>query len=211
MNGATPAVHVVDDDGSFRTALVRLLSARGYDVLAYSSADDFLARGAQGRGCVVTDLRMPRVDGLALQEACAHGDHSMPFVFLSGEADVPSAVMALKHGAVDFVEKCAPRDVLLAAINGALQRDLVACHARLRREHLRSLFAALSEREQQVLAHVVRGRLNKQIAADLEIHERTVKLHRTAITGKLGVRSVAELTTLVREAEEPSEAVASCS
>ncbi|MBS0581459.1 MAG: response regulator transcription factor [Proteobacteria bacterium] len=203
MNGMTPAVHVVDDDASFRGALVRMLTARGYHAAAYSSGEDFLARGSQGCGCVVADLRMPQLDGLALQAACARNDDAMPFVFLSGNGDVPSAVTALKHGAVDFLEKCAPHEALLAAINGALQRDLIARSTRARQRQVRERLASLSEREQQVLALVVRGRMNKQIAGDLDIHERTVKLHRTAITGKLGVRSVAELTTLVHEIQNP--------
>jgi FixJ family two-component response regulator len=116
---------------------------------------------------------------------------------------VPSAVSALKHGAVDYQDKRAPREALLGAIRGALERDLQARCARSRQEQLHRRFAALSEREHEVLAMVVQGRMNKQIAADLAIHERTVKLHRTSITGKLGVRSVAELTTLVRESQLP--------
>ncbi len=203
MTEAAAAVHVVDDDADFRTALARMLAASGFQVLSYTSGEDFLARGAQGCGCVVADLRMPQIDGLALQEVCARAGVTMPFVFLTGHADVPSAVSALKHGAVDFLDKRAPREALLAAIRGALERDLAARTARSRQEHLLRRFAALSEREHEVLAMVVQGRMNKQIAADLAIHERTVKLHRTSITGKLGVRSVAELTTLVREAQLP--------
>jgi FixJ family two-component response regulator len=200
---AVPAVHVVDDDADFRTALTRLLAASGFEVQGYTSGFDFLERGTHGCGCVVADLRMPQIDGLALQEACARAGVTMPFVFLTGHADVPSAVSALKHGAVDFLDKCAPREALLAAIRGALERDQAARGARSRQEQLHRRLAVLSEREREVLALVVRGRMNKQIAADLAIHERTVKLHRTSITGKLGVRSVAELTSLVREAQIP--------
>jgi FixJ family two-component response regulator len=203
MTRATPAVHVVDDDADFRTALARMLCASGFEVLSYSSGEDFLARGLHGCGCVVADLRMPQIDGLALQQACMRAGLSMPFVFLTGDADVPSAVSALKHGAVDFLDKRAPREALLGAIRGALERDLQARCARSRQEQLHRRFDALSEREHEVLAMVVQGRMNKQIAADLAIHERTVKLHRTSITGKLGVRSVAELTTLVRETHLP--------
>ena len=206
MTAAVPCVHVVDDDADFRTALVRMLTASGYAVLSYASGEDFLARGSHSCGCVVADLRMPDIDGLALQEACARADVTMPFVFLTGHADVPSAVSALKHGALDFLDKCAPREALLGAIRGALERDLTARHTRGRQELLQLRLAALSERERQVLALVVRGRMNKQIAAELAIHERTVKLHRTAITSKLGVRSVAELTTLVRETQSEQTA-----
>ncbi|HEY2808102.1 MAG TPA: response regulator [Steroidobacteraceae bacterium] len=203
MTRAAPAVHVVDDDADFRTALARMLCASGFEVLSYSSGGDFLARGTHGCGCVVADLRMPQIDGLALQQACTRAGLTMPFVFLTGDADVPSAVSALKHGAVDFLDKRAPREALLGAIRAALERDLQARSMRSRQEQLHRRFAALSEREHEVLAQVVQGRMNKQIAADLAIHERTVKLHRTSITGKLGVRSVAELTTLVRESQLP--------
>ncbi len=195
------AIHVVDDDADFRSALMRMLSASGFEVCGYTSGEDFLERGVQGCGCVVADLRMPRIDGLALQEACARCGVTMPFVFLTGDADVPSSVSALKHGAVDFLDTRAPRAELLSAVSDALERDQAARSARTRQAQLHRRFAALSEREREVLALVVQGRMNKQIAADLAIHERTVKLHRTSITGKLGVRSVAELTSLVRESQ----------
>jgi FixJ family two-component response regulator len=124
----------------------------------------------------------------------------LPFVFLTGHGDVPSAVSAMREGAVDFLDKCAPQEALLSSLERALEREASARAARERHEQLGRRFAALTEREREVLAHVVHGRMNKQIAAALGIHERTVKLHRSAITTKLGVRSVAELTTLARQA-----------
>jgi FixJ family two-component response regulator len=133
---------------------------------------------------------------------------ALPFVFLTGHGDVPSAVSAMRHGAVDFLDKCAPQQALLGSLEQALARDANARTARLKREQLERRFAALTVREREVLEHVVHGRMNKQIAAALGIHERTVKLHRNAITTKLGVRSVAELTTLTREIglfEEPRQ------
>jgi FixJ family two-component response regulator len=149
---------------------------------------------------VVTDLRMPGLNGLELQESFARSGVVMPFVFLTAFADLRSAVSAMQHGAVDFLDKSAPREELLAAVRRALERDEMARAAHEQQQRLRQRFTALTQRESQVLRSVVSGKMNKQIAAELGIHERTVKLHRKAIHAKVGARSVAELTTLVREA-----------
>jgi FixJ family two-component response regulator len=143
---------------------------------------------------------MPALSGLELQQAFTKAGLVMPFVFLTGQGDVPSAVCAMQHGAVDFLDKCAPLEMLIVAIQRALKRDAEARAVRASLESLQRRFAALTHRESEVLRHVVRGRMNKEIAAALGIHERTVKLHRTAITSKVGVRSVAELTALAKEA-----------
>ena len=198
-------VYVVDDDPSFRTALTRMLTATGLSVQSYASGGDLLTHlssdeATAGPGCVLADLRMPGLDGLQLQEACAEASVGLPFVFLTGQGDVPSAVSAMRQGAVDFLDKCAPQHTLLAAVGRALERDANARASRDRHEQLGRRFAGLTEREREVLEQVVHGRMNKQIAAELGIHERTVKLHRSAITTKLGVRSVAELTTLASQA-----------
>jgi FixJ family two-component response regulator len=180
------------------------LTAAGLSVQSYSSGAELLAHlsgdaPADGSGCVLADLRMPGLDGLQLQDACTAAGLGLPFVFLTGQGDVPSAVSAMRHGAVDFLDKCAPQGALLTSLERALERNATARAARVRRDHLEQRFAALTLREREVLEHVVHGRMNKQIAAALGIHERTVKLHRNAITTKLGVRSVAELTTLTGE------------
>ena len=205
----TKVVFLVDDDPSFRTAVTRMLKATGLTVHGFASGIDLLAHLSDARidgsGCVLADLRMPGLDGLQLQEACAEAGVELPFVFLTGQGDVPSAVSAMRHGAIDFLDKCAPQPVLLAALEQAFERDANLRASRDRREQLEIRFAALTERETEVLAEVVHGRMNKQIAATLGIHERTVKLHRSAITSKLGVRSVAELTTLTREARRFAE------
>jgi len=196
-------VFVVDDDPSFRTAVTRMLRAAGLSVQSFASGAELLSHLSSGHmdgsGCVLADLRMPGLDGLQLQQACAEAGVELPFVFLTGQGDVPSAVSAMRLGAIDFLDKCAPQQALLAALEQALERDANARVSRARREQLEQRFSALTERETEVLAQVVHGRMNKQIAAKLGIHERTVKLHRSAITTKLGVRSVAELTTLARE------------
>ena len=193
-----PVVHVVDDDASFLVALARLLKAAGYAVQTYASAADFLAKLGDGAGCVITDLRMPGMDGLDLQQALARGANMVPVVFLSGEGDIPTTVQAMRQGAEDFLTKRAPKEAILAAVDRAIARD-----ARQRAEgaHLHALrarFDALTSRQLEILRHVVAGQMNKQIAGDLGINERTVKLHRTAITTKLEVHSVAELTRIAQ-------------
>lgn len=152
-------------------------------------------------GCVVTDLMMPEVDGIGLQQALRRAGNPLPIIFLTGHGDVPTTVQAMKAGAEDFLTKNAPKEELLAAINRALQRNALDRVRAASLREKRRLLESLSDREREVLRHVLQGQLNKQIAADLGIHERTVKLHRTNITGKLGVHSVAELSRLVQEAE----------
>jgi len=194
-------VFIVDDDTSFLQSVSRLLRAVGYTVQAFASASEFLARLAPGMsGCVVTDLQMPGMNGLELQAALRRSANPLPVIFLTGQGDIPATVNAMRSGAEDFLTKRAPKEELLAAVERAFQRD---AQERQQREQLRSLrqrFDELSQRELEVLSHVVQGRMNKQIAADLNINERTVKLHRTNITRKLAVQSVAELTRLVDEA-----------
>jgi len=201
MSMTAPIVQIVDDDRSFLTATSRLLRASGFAVKTFSSAGEFLAQfDTDAPGCVVADLQMPGMNGLDLQSALARSQNPVPILFLTGHGDIPSSVVAMRSGAEDFLEKRAPKEKLLDAVRRALARDAKEREERTRQQELRARFDMLTKREFEVLAHVVRGRLNKQIAGDLGIHERTVKLHRTAITTKLGVQSVAELTRLTDEA-----------
>jgi FixJ family two-component response regulator len=201
MSVTAPTVQIVDDDLSFLTATSRLLRASGFAVRTFSSAGDFLAqRDADAPGCVLADLQMPGMNGLDLQSALAQLRNPPPILFLTGHGDIPSSVRAMRGGAEDFLEKCAPKEKLLDAVSRALARDAQEREERARQQQLRARFDMLTKREVEVLSHVVHGRLNKQIAGDLGIHERTVKLHRTAITTKLGVQSVAEITRLTDEA-----------
>lgn len=198
----TAAVFVIDDDASFLKSVSRLLRAVGYAVHAFESAQDFLDRLApEMTGCVVADLQMPGMDGLKLQQALANTANPLPIIFLTGQGDIPTSVSAIRSGAEDFLTKRAPKEDLLAAIERALDRDRTERKERGRLRELRHRFDDLSDRELEVLGHVVRGRMNKEIAADLNINERTVKLHRTNITRKLKVHSVAELTRLADEAQ----------
>jgi FixJ family two-component response regulator len=195
MGDAGATVYIVDDDESFLRAMSRFLRASGMRVECHNSAADFLERlSPETKGCLVADLQMPGMDGLELQETLAQRDEAIPVVFLTGHGDIATGVSAMRAGAEDFLEKCAPKEALLDAIARALERG-----ARWR--GLRERFAALTPREREVLGHVLQGSLNKQIAAKLSIHERTVKLHRTSITHKLGVSSVAELVHLTYEAK----------
>ena len=201
MNERQPTVHVVDDDESFLRATARLLAASGFEVRTHASASQFLAEwNDEEPGCVVADLDMPELGGLDLQTALARSPNPPPVLFLTGHGDIASTVRAMREGAEDFLEKRQPAAMLLDAVRRALARDAQQREARARRVSLVSPFSALTVREREVLEHVVRGRLNKQIAADLGIHERTVKLHRMAMMSKLGVHSVAELTRLTYEA-----------
>jgi FixJ family two-component response regulator len=194
-------VFIVDDDVSFLRSVSRFLRAAGYSVQTFDSAKIILEQLDPGMsGCVLADLQMPGMNGLELQEALAKSANPLPVVFLSAQGDIPTTVRAMQRGAEDFLTKLTPKEKLLDAVRRALARG---ARERKAREHLRELrgrFDLLTPRELEVLEQVVRGRLNKQIADDLEINERTVKLHRTNLTRKLQVQSVAELTRLVGEA-----------
>jgi two-component system, LuxR family, response regulator FixJ len=205
MSAPTPrrsgTVFIIDDDASFLKSMSRLLNAVGYTVRPFESARQFLEQlGPDTSGCVVTDLQMPGMDGLKLQEALAGSANPLPVIFLSGQGDIPKTVSAMRSGAEDFLTKRAPKEEVLAAIERAFERETLERQQRGRMRDLRHRFHDLSERELEVLSHVVQGKMNKEIAADLNINERTVKLHRTNLTRKLKVQSVAELTRLVDEA-----------
>jgi len=201
MRYSIQTVFIVDDDASFLATMSRWLRAFGYPVAGFSSAADFLAqRTTAAGGCVVADLQMPGMDGMALQAALAQSDNPLPVVFLTGQGDISTSVHAMRSGAEDFLQKTASKENLLAAIERALKRDLRERETRRRRCYLAQLFAKLTPRENEVLSHVLRGQLNKQIAADLGVDERTVKRHRSSVMAKLDVKSMVELTRLTDEA-----------
>jgi len=203
---AERTVHVVDDDQSFLMAMARFLRASGFATRTYASAREFLAeRRDDEPGCVVVDLQMPEIDGLDFQSALAQTKFPLPVLFLTGHADTASTVRAMRGGAEDFLEKTASKSVVLDAVRRALVRDEKEREERSYRNELRARFAAISAREHEVLGHVLHGRLNKQIASDLGIHERTVKVHRKSIMTKLSVRSVAALAQLSQEAGLPAQ------
>jgi FixJ family two-component response regulator len=202
MTSQALTIFVVDDDRSFLTAVTRWLRASGYSVQSFTSASEFLEHySSDTPGCLIADLRMAGLSGLDLQDALIEADSPMPVIFLTGHGDIPTSVRAMRHGAEDFLTKRAPKEELLDAVKRALARDAQAREYRARLRGLRARFDAVTPREREVLAHVLQGKLNKQIAYDLGINERTVKLHRTSFMSKLQVQSVTELTRLVQEAD----------
>jgi FixJ family two-component response regulator len=202
MNAVVPPViHLVDDDESLRTALGRVLVLAGYEVRPYASAGDFLLAEPDGApGCLLLDVQMPGPSGLELQQALRRRGNALPVVFLSAHGDIPSTVRAIKAGASDFLCKPVDRQTLLAAIETALA---LGADPSGERPEAGLEGRALSPRETAVLRAVVQGRLNKQIAADLGLSERTIKSCRADLMRKLGARSLAELirlsTPLLRE------------
>jgi FixJ family two-component response regulator len=201
VNVTEPTVHIVDDDRPFLSAMSRWLRASGFAVKTYGSAREFLSqRDTDEPGCVMADLQMPEIGGLDLQLALSQARHPLPLLFLTGHADTVSTVRAIRGGAEDFLEKCAPKEQLLDAVQRALARDVREREARARQQAVLARFETITLREREVLGHVLQGKLNKQIASDLGIHERTVKVHRKSIMTKLGVRSVAALVRVAQEA-----------
>jgi FixJ family two-component response regulator len=190
MNAQPAIIYVVDDEEAMIRALQRLLRAEGYEVRGFRSALEFLEGFHPGDdSCLLLDVAMPGLDGLNLQERLSHEGILLPIVFLSGYADIPITVKAMKGGAVDFLTKPVEREPLLRAVRAALARaaDQRALAAFARRLSL------LTPREREVLTHVVTGKLNKQIAADLGTGEQNIKIHRGRVMHKLGVESLAEL------------------
>jgi RNA polymerase sigma factor (sigma-70 family) len=199
LNGS-PTIHVVDDDDPLRTALLRLLNAAGFAARGYTSAGEFLLQPPpDGPGCLLLDVHLPGPSGLELQAALEHHTVTLPVVFLTGHGDVEASVRAMKAGAVDFLTKPVDKDTLLEAIGRALARDSGNRAAREESERLRARFAALTPRERDVFDRVVAGKLNKQIADELGIAERTVKSQRAQVLAKLGVDSAAELGRLAEQ------------
>ena len=197
MSGDAPVIHVVDDDPSFRSSVGRLLEASGYRVALYASGDQLL-RSPPGPdpGCIVLDLRMAGLDGLQLQRRLLDLQTLLPVVFLSGHGDIPASVQAMKSGAEDFLTKPVAKATLLVAIERALKRHGETREQYARLAQLRELVASLSPRERDVFMLVVRGKLNKLIAHELGMAERTVKAHRHNIMQKLNVGSVAEAASI---------------
>ena len=190
-------VHVVDDDEDTRKATARLLAAAGFEARTYASAGEFLgAIEPEPRGCIILDVRLPDHSGLELQATLAERGVALPIVFLTGHGEIPDTVRAIQRGAVDFLTKPVDGEVLLASVRRALAQDESARAARVRHDALRGRYERLTPRERDVFLHLISGQLNKQVAADLGITERTIKLHRANILEKLEVGYMAELARL---------------
>jgi FixJ family two-component response regulator len=187
-------VFVVDDDASVRRSTERLIRSLGFEARTFASAQEFLshARGP-GPACLVLDVHLPGLDGLDLQRELGKSGVRIPIIFITGRGSIPMTVRAMKEGAVEFLTKpVRPRD-LLDAIGAAIERDRSAQKERLETEALRQRYQRLTPREREVMALVVGGQLNKQIAGELATSERTVKFHRAHVMEKMAAVSLAEL------------------
>ena len=190
-------VFVVDDDEAVRKAVSRLLRSAGFAASAFASPREFLERyDSATPGCLVLDMAMPDFDGLQLQTALTEKGCILPIIFLTGHGDVSKSVQAMKQGAFDFLSKPVKDKDLLTAVRAAIEKDTVARREQAKLSEIRARLDSLTPRERQVLDHVVSGKLNKQIAADMGITEATVKMHRAHVMEKMKVQSVAELARL---------------
>lgn len=199
-NTSTPIVYVVDDDASVRESLSSLIRSAGMAVEVFASPFDFLARKKlSDYSCVVLDVRMPGLDGLALQEKMAEAGADMPIIFITGHGDVPLAVRAMKAGAVDFLNKPFNDTDLLQAISVALSRISATTIERTELASLRMRFETLTPREKQIMYAVAQGKQNKAIAYDLCVTESTVKVHKHNVMTKMNIRSIAELTLAIQQ------------
>jgi FixJ family two-component response regulator len=201
-----PIVYILDDDEPTRKAMARLLQLEGLTVKTFGSAEDFLSDwDTSAPGCLILDMRMPGISGLDVQRAVLQREETLPIVFLSGQAVVPESVQAMQRGAVDFLVKPVEGEVLLDAVKRAIARGVAARAARAEEINVRERYGRLTEREREVFVHLISGQLNKQIAGDLHISERTIKLHRARIFEKLETDSLAGLARIaVRLGIEPA-------
>jgi FixJ family two-component response regulator len=194
-------VFIVDDDAGVLRALSRLLRTNGYDIRSYTSPQEFLAHhDATVPGCAVLDVSMPGLDGLELQQALTAGGPHRPVIFVTGKGDIPTSVRAMKAGAVDFLTKPVQDRDLLGAITRAEEQDTKSRRNHAELVSIQAKITTLTPREREVLTHVVAGRLNKQIAGDLGTVEKTIKVHRSRVMAKLGVRTVVDLVRMVEKA-----------
>jgi FixJ family two-component response regulator len=197
MSNVTPIVFVVDDDISVYESLELLIRCEGWQPATFGSAEEFLECPRTGMpSCLVLDVSLPGLTGLELQKRIAVERTDIPIIFVSGHADVPTTVQAMKAGAVEFLIKPFSDDVLLSAIRSALERSRIALSREAEMRVLRNRYASLSSRERQVMALVVSGLLNKQIGGELGISEITVKAHRGKAMHKMQADSLAELVRM---------------
>jgi FixJ family two-component response regulator len=197
MSDVTPIVYVVDDDVAVRESLESLIRSEGWQSETFASAQEFLGRPRVGApSCLVLDVSLPDLDGLELQKRIASDRFDMPIIFITGYGDVPMTVKAMKAGALEFLTKPFGDDVLLGAIRIAIDRSQAALDHEAEIRTLRNRHASLTSREQEVMALVVTGLLNKQVGRELSISEVTVKAHRGKVMGKMKADSLAELVKM---------------
>jgi FixJ family two-component response regulator len=205
INNPVPTIHLVDDDPSTLRALSRALRSAGYSIEKFGSAEEFLAfRGSSpdAPGCAIVDLKLPGLSGLELQDRLKQQNDLLTIIFLTGYGDVPTSVQAMKHDAVDFLMKPVCLDDLLVAVQRAFKTNAAAREAWHQKQAIVTRYEKLTPREREVMALVVRGLINKQIAYKLGIVERTIKAHRAQIMAKMQVNSIAELVRLAGYLDE---------
>jgi RNA polymerase sigma factor (sigma-70 family) len=194
---AEPIVFIVDDDADVRRAMERLVRSVGLDVESYASAKEFLLREAPDRpGCIVLDVRMPGLSGLDLQQELARANLNLPIIFVTGHGTVPMSVRAMKAGAIDFLQKPIDDQVLLDAVQQAIEQDRRSRRERAEVQAVWARVKTLTPREREVFALVVEGLLNKQIAGELGTSEKTIKVHRARVMQKMQADSLAELVRM---------------
>jgi FixJ family two-component response regulator len=206
MTDSDPIVFVVDDDASVRDAVKKLIASVGLRVETFESAREFLShKRPEAPGCLVLDVRLPDLGGLEFQRVLAEANIHIPIIFITGHADVPMTVRAMKAGAVEFLTKPFRGQELLSAIQEAIARDRVAWSERAQMTELRARYDSLTVREKEVFRLVVSGLLNKQIGAELGTSELTIKTHRGHVMQKMGVESLAELVRMSERLKLPPQ------
>jgi len=202
MISPTAMVFVIDDDQSVRKSLARLLDAAHYRTEVFESASEFLSRSAyQGPSCVIVDVKMPGLNGIAFQEALIENGRNEQLVFITAHGDIPMCAQAMKAGAIDFLPKPFKPRQLLESVERALSRSAEERLRATERNHARGLIERLTPREYEVMQLVATGMLNKQVGGELGMAEKTVKTHRAHMMQKLGITSVAELMGVLQKAE----------
>ena len=201
MPGSNATVFVVDDDTSIRESLSLLLNSVGYDVETFASAQEFLELEMlpKGPACILLDVKMPGLSGLDLQEDLSPRSYVPPIIFITGHGDIPMSVQAMKKGAVDFLAKPFDDDDLIGAVKEALKKDARIKTGALKQEKVMEKLDSLTTREYEIMTYLITGMLNKQIAFDLNIAERTVKAHRKQVFKKLEIHSIAELVRMTEK------------
>lgn len=197
MLDSTPVVFIVDDDVSVRESLELLIQTEGWQTQMFASAEEFLARPrVSAPSCLVLDVNLPDLNGLDLQRRMAGDRMHMPIIFITGFGDIPMTVQAMKAGAIEFLTKPFGDDVILSAIRNAIQRSRAALGREAEMHDLRECYASLTPREQEVMALVVSGMLNKQVGDELNISKITVKAHRGKVMRKMKAESLADLVNM---------------
>ncbi len=196
-----PTIYIVDDDESCRKTFARMLAVKGFRSELFQDADSFLATPGKGHGCILLDVRMPGLSGIQLQQRLVDALDLPPIIFISGHADIPVTVAAMKGGAVDFLSKPVSSDDLLRAVSAALEVSEKRHAVFLSMQELESRFAKFTPREREVFDLVIRGRLNKQIAFELGTTERTIKAHRHQVMSKMEASTIQQLMSMAQKLE----------